>query len=116
MPIADLTSRAISKPLATILIRCCESLHQIVAAVDPGILLVGVGGVRARDSLDVALEIGIAEIAARVILAQFNPANGCFSRFHSRDAVSRGVHVHVAVWRLNHAVNGALDGIIAPPS
>lgn len=43
-------------------ISCCKSLHQVLSAVDAIVLLLGFGCKCARNRLDMALKVGVAEI------------------------------------------------------
>ena len=72
-----------------------EPLDKIIATVDPLILLLLHIAVRARDSIDEAIEVRVAKV---------------------RDAVSGRVDFAlVRARRLDHTMNGRLDRVVAPP-
>lgn len=98
------------------LIRRSQSLHEVFPAVDAIVLLLGFCCVCAGDSLNVVLEVRVAEVS--VITCECRLCEPAKRRsgieYDLRNTVPGRVDVRVLVGRFNDTVNGALDGVVAP--
>ena len=94
------------------LIGSCQPLNQIFAGIDAFVLLLSLSSISTRQCLNVSCVVRIAKITINVSIRI------CFERgkFDSRNTVSRWIGLALLTGRLDNSMDGALDGVVAPPS
>jgi hypothetical protein len=111
----SVTSTKNTQPLLYIhqSVRSSQSLNKIITTIDTRILLILLRLKSPRNSLDKALEVGIAKVSA----PQISPDSKVIYRYkYLRNTVARWIRLCLFLRWLDNSVDSTLDHIIAPSS